>query len=257
MNLDLTSKTALVCGSSQGIGKGIALALAHLGAKVTLVARNKKALDEVKEELDGNKHAVFPCDLQKKEDIKTLASHISSQAYDIVINNTGGPAPGEIVDAEIGDFQKAIEMHLYASHQIMQSALPAMKEKQYGRFINIISTSVKIPIKGLGVSNTIRGAMASWSKTLSLEVGPFGITVNNVLPGFIDTKRLHGLISSIAEKSGQTKEAVSKGMIDTIPAGRFGQPEEIGNLVGFLASPAGAYINGVNIPVDGGRTGSM
>ena len=148
-------------------------------------------------------------------------------------------------------------MHLFVSHQLMQAALPVMKKKGYGRFINVISTSVKIPIPGLGVSNTVRGAMASWSKTLSMEVGPFGITVNNILPGFIDTDRLGGLIQTLSEKQGISKEAVTKNMISTIPAGRFGKPEEIGSLAAFLASDSGAYINGVSIPVDGGKTGAL
>ena len=257
MNLDLKSRRALVCGSSQGIGKAIALSLASQGATVTLVARNKSKLEEARKQLNGSNHLVLPVDLSEKGGLETLLDHLSENTYDIVINNTGGPAPGDINEAEISQFQKAIEMHLFASHQIMQKVLPSMKKKQYGRFINVISTSVKIPIKGLGVSNTIRGAMASWSKTLSLELGQFGITVNNILPGFIDTDRLRGLIGSISEKRGLSQDAIADEMKSTIPAGRFGEAGEIGNLATFLASPAAAYINGVNIPVDGGRTGSM
>ncbi|MEQ8552990.1 MAG: SDR family oxidoreductase [Cyclobacteriaceae bacterium] len=257
MNLDLKSRKALVCGSSQGIGKAVALSLAEEGAEITLVARNKSKLQAVQNNLAGAGHIVFPADLSEKEGVDALIRHLSENTYDIVINNTGGPAPGDIDEANIDQFQKAIEMHLFASHMIMQHVLPSMKEKQYGRFINVISTSVKIPIKGLGVSNTIRGAMASWSKTLSLELGQYGITVNNILPGFIDTDRLQSLIASIAEGRGVTKDEVADEMKTTIPAGRFGDAGEIGKLAAFLASPAAAYINGVNIPVDGGRTGSM
>tara|TARA_Y100001972_G_scaffold129303_1_gene196410 strand:+ start:9411 stop:10184 length:774 start_codon:yes stop_codon:yes gene_type:complete len=257
MNLDLKSRKALVCGSSQGIGKAVALSLAEEGAGITLVARNKSKLEAVRNNLAGKDHIVFPADLSEKAGVDSLIRHLSENTYDIVINNTGGPAPGDINEANIDQFQKAIEMHLFASHQIMQQVLPSMKEKQYGRFINIISTSVKIPIKGLGVSNTVRGAMASWSKTLSLELGQYGITVNNILPGFIDTDRLQSLITSIAEARGVTKDEVAGEMKTTIPAGRFGDAGEIGKLAAFLASPAAAYINGVNIPVDGGRTGSM
>ncbi len=257
MNLDLKSRRALVCGSSQGIGKAIALSLAKEEVSLTLVARNKSKLEAVQQELAGKDNHIFPVDLSEKEGVKSLVSHLSKNTYDIVINNTGGPAPGDINEAKIDQFQKAIEMHLFASHQIMQQVLPSMKRKQYGRFINVISTSVKIPIKGLGVSNTIRGAMASWSKTLSLELGQYGITVNNILPGFIDTDRLRGLIHSISENRGVSSQAIEDEMKSTIPAGRFGEASEIGNLAAFLASPAAAYINGVNIPVDGGRTGSM
>ena len=257
MNLDLKSRKALVCGSSQGIGKAVAQSLAKEGAEITLVARNKSKLEAVKEDLEGDDHLIFTADLSDKAGIDSLIGHLAENTYDIVVNNTGGPAPGDINEADISQFQKAIEMHLFASHRIMQEVLPSMKKNQYGRFINIISTSVKIPIKGLGVSNTIRGAMASWSKTLSLELGQFGITVNNILPGFIDTDRLQSLITSIADARGVTTDVIASEMKATIPAARFGDALEIGNLAAFLASPAAAYINGVNIPVDGGRTGSM
>ena len=257
MNLDLTGRKALVCGGSQGIGAGIAGALAELGAQVTLVARNRSKLESLVKELKGKGHEYLVKDLEDKTDVAALVEYIKSEKPGIIINNTGGPKPGEIVEAEIIQFEKGLSMHLFVSHQLMQAALPVMKKKGYGRFINVISTSVKIPIPGLGVSNTVRGAMASWSKTLSMEVGPFGITVNNILPGFIDTDRLGGLIQTLSEKQGISKEAVTKNMISTIPAGRFGKPEEIGSLAAFLASDSGAYINGVSIPVDGGKTGAL
>jgi 3-oxoacyl-[acyl-carrier protein] reductase len=139
----------------------------------------------------------------------------------------------------------------------VQKLSPGMKEKKFGRIVNVISTSVKIPISGLGVSNTVRGAVASWAKTLSLELAPFGVTVNNVLPGFTETERLFSLIRSKAEKEGKSEEEVARSMKMEAPAGRFGTPEEIASLVAFLATPAAAYINGTSIPVDGGRTGSI
>ncbi|XOV93034.1 MAG: SDR family oxidoreductase [Bacteroidota bacterium] len=257
MNLDLKSRKALVCGSSQGIGEAIAYALAEQGATIVLVARNGDKLKKVLDELPGDGHKIKTADLSDSKDLSDLLLFISGEEIDIVINNTGGPAPGEINQAEIDQFQKAIEMHLFASHKIMQQVIPSMRKKQYGRFINIISTSVKIPIPGLGVSNTVRGAMASWSKTLSLELAVDGITVNNILPGFINTDRLQGLIASIAERTGKSKDQVTEEMITSVPAGRFGKAEEIGSLAAFLASSAASYINGVNIPVDGGRTGSI
>lgn len=257
MNIDLKTRKALVCGASQGIGEAVARSLAGLGAEIILVARNETKLKEVKESLPGSGHLVKIADLGEESDIRDLLAFLSSHPVDIVVNNTGGPAPGQINEASTVQFQKGIQMHLFASQHIMQAVLPHMKEQGYGRFINIISTSVKIPIPGLGVSNTIRGAMASWAKTLSLEVGPYGITVNNILPGFINTDRLHGLISSIAERDNQSTEAVAEGMKKTIPAGRFGEASEIGDLAAFLASPAASYINGTSIPVDGGRTGTI
>ena len=257
MNLDLKGRKALVCGASQGIGEGIARALAEQGARVILVARNKSKLESLATRLDGEGHSYLANDLEDKIDVAALVEYIKSEKPGIIINNTGGPKPGEIVEAEISQFEKGLSMHLFVSHQLMQAALPAMKQEGYGRFINVISTSVKMPIPGLGVSNTVRGAMASWSKTLSMEVGPFGVTVNNILPGFIDTDRLGGLIQTLSEKQEISKEEVTKNMISTIPAGRFGKPSEIGNLAAFLASDAGAYINGVSIPVDGGKAGAL
>lgn len=257
MNIDLKARKALVCGASQGIGEALARSLAGQGAEIILIARNETKLEKVKESLPGNGHLVKVADLGEESDIQDLLTFLSSHPADIVVNNTGGPSPGQINEASTEQFQKGIQMHLFASQQIMQAVLPHMKEHGYGRFINIISTSVKIPIPGLGVSNTIRGAMASWAKTLSLEVGSYGITVNNILPGFINTDRLHGLISSIAERDNQSIETVAEGMKKTIPAGRFGEASEIGDLAAFLASPAASYINGTSIPVDGGRTGTI
>ncbi len=257
MNVDLKTRRALVCGASQGIGEGVARSLAAQGARLILVARNEEKLRKVQQTLPGEGHVIKSADLGDMNDLQKLLDELSTEAIDIVINNTGGPKPGAIHEAEIMQFQKAIEMHLFASHRILQTVLPSMKKNGYGRFINIISTSIKIPIQGLGVSNTVRGAMASWSKTLSFELGPYGITVNNILPGFIDTDRLQGLIASTSEKEGKSKQQVADEMKRSIPVGRFGEAAEIGDLAAFLASPAAAYINGTSIPVDGGRTGSI
>lgn len=257
MNLNLKGRKALVCGGSEGIGAGIATALAEEGVKILLVSRSKDKLESLKDSLTGEGHDIFPADLSSDADVQKLVEHIGTAQIDIVINNTGGPAPGPISEASIEAFEKAIKMHLHASHKIMQAALPHMKQQQYGRFINVISTSVKIPIPGLGVSNTTRGAMASWSKTLSSEVAPYGITVNNILPGAIETGRLEAIIKSQAEKAGISEEQSSQRWADSIPAGRFGQPREIGDLAAFLSSEKAAYITGVSIQVDGGRTGAL
>ena len=257
MDLLLSNKHALVCGGSKGIGGAIATALAAEGARVTIVARNEADLKSRVESLTGSGHQYITTDLGSKEGVAQLLARLAHENFDIVINNTGGPPPGPIAEATVDEFQQALEMHLYTSHEIMRLVLPHMKANQFGRFINVISTSVKIPIQGLGVSNTTRGAMASWSKTLSNEVAPYGITVNNILPGAIGTTRLDAIIENVAKKKEISVEASADQMRTTIPAGRFGEPQELGNLAAFLASEKAAYITGVSIPVDGGRTGSL
>lgn len=175
----------------------------------------------------------------------------------ILVNNTGGPPGGPIIDADTDEFLTAFNMHLVNNHQLTQAVVPYMKEAKYGRIINIISTSVKQPLNGLGVSNTIRGAVASWAKTMANELGQFGITVNNVLPGSTNTGRITSIIESRAQKSGRSQEEVKQEMEAEIPARRFAEPAEVAAAAAFLASPAAAYINGINVPVDGGRTGCL
>ncbi len=172
----------------------------------------------------------------------------------ILVNNTGGPPPGTVIEARPEEFTTAFAQHLICNQILVQAVVPGMQAAGYGRIINIISTSVKQPIAGLGVSNTIRGAVASWAKTLASELAPFGITVNNVLPGMTRTQRLDSLIASKAEKTGKTIEQITQEMIREIPAGRIGMPHEFAAAVAFLASPAASYITGINLPVDGGRT---
>lgn len=257
MQIDLSGKTALVCGASKGIGAGIAKVFDECGAALILVARDEAGLLSFRADLSVGRHQAIVADLSKTEDVKILTSQLAELQVDIVINNTGGPAPGLITEATPEAFEAALSMHLYASHAIMQTVLPGMKARHFGRFINVISTSVKIPIPGLGVSNTTRGAMASWAKTLAGEVAPFGVTVNNILPGFVETGRLESLIQGTAVKTGKSESEVASEMKSSIPAGRFGQPQELGYLAAFLASDQAAYITGVSIPADGGRTGSL
>lgn len=261
MNLDLSGKRAVVCGSTQGIGKASAIELALLGAGVTLIARNEQKLKDVISELHVSKNqrhdyiAVdfnFPDDLKKKIEEYALLNSVH-----VLVNNTGGPPAGQAIDASPDDFLKAFSSHLLCNQILVQALVPGMKKEKYGRIINIISTSVKIPLKGLGVSNTIRGAVANWSKTLSLELGAYGITVNNVLPGATMTGRLKAIIQGKADKTGKTFDEVKDEMIGEIPAGRISEPYEVAAAVAFLASPAAGYINGINVPVDGGRTGSL
>ena len=259
MELNLQNKNAIVCGSTQGIGEASAIQLAKLGANITLIARNENKLLDVLNTLDkskGQTHGFISIDFKDSENLKKEVN-LLKDCYQILINNTGGPAGGAITDADIGSFENAFRMHLINNQILVQKVVEGMKKEKYGRIINIISTSVKAPIPGLGVSNTIRGAVANWAKTLANELGPYGITVNNVLPGFTDTNRLKSLIEKKSQIQGKKIDEIKKDMFSQIPAGRFGQASEIANAVAFLCSPAASYINGINLPVDGGRTQSL
>lgn len=258
MNIDLRGKNALVCGSSQGIGKAAAIALAELGANVTLLARNADTLEQVKDELgtEANQHhQILLADFSVSDQVKAVVSQHKN--FHILVNNTGGPPGGMAKDAGLEEFSTAFNNHLLNNQILVQAVIPFMQEERYGRIINIISTSVKIPIRGLGVSNTIRGAVASWAKTLANELGSYGITVNNVLPGATSTSRLDSIIEVKSKKQGITVQEVEQQLREEIPAARFADPSEVASAVGFLASPAAAYINGINLPVDGGRTGAL
>lgn len=262
MDLNLTGKHAIVCGASKGIGRAAAQELALLGASVTLIARNPEALETALKTLStrqNQKHHFLVADFNSPLSLKAvIESHIIEHGpAHILINNTGGPAAGPVSTATLEQFEKTFSQHLLCNHVLVQAVLEGMKATKYGRIINVISTSVKAPIKGLGVSNTIRAAVANWAKTLSAEVAPFGITVNNVLPGATDTDRMAEIIDGKSKKSGKSKEDVFAKEISYIPAGRFATPEELGAAIAFLSSPAAAYINGINLPVDGGRTGSL
>lgn len=260
MNLDLNGKHALVCGSSQGIGKAAAMELAKLGATITLIARNEDRLKNAVAELPGKeKHDYIIADFSNPEQLqKSVGKYLSNEkTIHILVNNTGGPTGGTIAEAHLAEFTSAFSNHLLCNHVLAQAVLPGMKLNGYGRIINIISTSVKQPLRGLGVSNTVRAAVANWAKTLSMEVASFGITVNNVLPGATATQRLESILEGKAIKTGITKELVTKEMLHEIPVGRFATTEEVAAAIAFLATPAAAYINGINLPVDGGRTGSL
>lgn len=262
MNLNLTGKTALVCGSTQGIGKATALELAQLGANVTLIARNESVLRETVELLDtsaGQLQRYIVADFADNQNVKDAIENYLRLCPDvhILINNTGGPAGGQAIDAESEQFVKAFQMHLVNYQNITQAVVPSMKRAGFGRIVNIISTSVKQPIAGLGVSNTIRAAVASWSKTLSAELGPFGITCNNVLPGYTKTARLDAVLQMRSDASGKSLAEVTESLQNAIPIRRFSEAEEVAAAVAFLCSPAAGSINGINLPVDGGRTESL
>lgn len=262
MDLNLRNKRAIVCGSTQGIGKAVALELALLGASVTLIARNEEKLIATAAELDvrqGQQHDYLVADFSEPEILAEKIRHYVSRqdTVHILVNNTGGPAAGPILEAGLQEFKNAFASHLMCNHILVQAVVPLMKKAGYGRVINIISTSVKQPLPGLGVSNTTRGAVANWAKTLSFELAAFGITVNNVLPGATVTGRHTSLIEAKAKKTGQSITDIQTEMIQNIPAARFGEPGEVAAAAAFLATPAAAYINGVSIPVDGGRVSSV
>lgn len=261
MDLSLNGKTALVCGSSQGIGKATAIELAKSGAQVVLFARNKKRLASVAEKLDrsgGQKHAILVADFSRPEEVKRVINdYAENHRIHILVNNTGGPPGGAISEANEASFTDAFQQHLLNNHAILKALIPGMKAAGYGRVINIISTSVKQPLPGLGVSNTIRGAVANWAKTMANELGEYGITVNNVLPGATMTQRLQSIAENKANQLGLSAKKVLNAMALDTPLKRIGKPEEVANAVAFLASPAASYIHGINLPVDGGRTRSL
>lgn len=262
MNLDLKNKRAIVCGSTQGIGKAVALELANMGANVTLIARNEQALKSAKAELSNNGsqlHSYICADFSEPQKLKELVEQFIQRSgfVNILVNNTGGPPSGPITNAKTDEFLSAFNNHLICNHVLTQACMEGMKQSGYGRVINVISTSVKQALPNLGVSNTIRAAVGNWAKTMANELGKFGITVNNVLPGATATQRLSTIIENKALKTNVNNNEVKQEMLHEIPLGRFADASEVANAVAFLASPAAAYINGINLPVDGGRTASL
>jgi 3-oxoacyl-[acyl-carrier protein] reductase len=258
MQLSLQNRHALVGGGSQGIGKATAIELALLGADVTLVSRTEADLVRAMADLDtsqGQRHGFLAVDFSDTDALaRAVAALVAVRPVHILVNNTGGPPPGPAHLADPDDFSKAFALHLLSGQTLVRAVVPGMREAGFGRIVNVISTSVKQPLDNLGVSNTIRGAVANWAKTLSNELAVHGITVNNVLPGATKTGRLDQIIRNHSEKKRLSEEEVIAEMEREVPARRLGEPHEIGAAVAFLCSPAAAYINGVNLPVDGGRT---
>ncbi len=261
MNLSLTGKTAVICGGSQGLGLASAREIALLGANCILLSRSDAALKAAVTSLDtskGQQHDYHTADFNHHEKVQAVIRAITDKTIvHILVNNTGGPSGGPILAAEGAAFMQAFQMHVVCNQIMAQAVIPGMKAEGFGRIIQIISTSVKAPIRNLGVSNTIRAAVANWAKTLAGEMAPFGITVNNVLPGSMSTDRLRSLFRTNAESRGVSEETVAEEWRLEIPMKRFGDPAEFGAAVAFLASPAAAYITGINLPVDGGKTPSL
>lgn len=261
MDLDLTGKRALVCGASEGIGRATAFELATLGASVTVLARREAALREVVDGLPrgtSQSHGFIVADMADGDDLREEAAALASESpVHILVNNTGGPPAGRAIEASIDAFLDAYRRHLLANQILAQALVPGMREAGYGRIVNVISTSVYEPIPNLGVSNTTRGAVASWAKTLSRELAADGITVNNVLPGFTETGRIAQIVGNEMQKTGASEAEVRQRMAAAVPAGRFAQPQETAAMIAFLCSPAAGYVNGQSIAVDGGRMNSI
>ena len=262
MQLDLSGRHALVCGASQGIGRASAIELAELGASVTLLARSADKLAAVAEGLPrthtAQRHDWRGIDMLDTDGLHQAAIDIAADApVHILINNSGGPPGGPAHAAEAAAFETAFRQHLLAGQALLQALLPGMRASGYGRIVNVISTSVKEPIAGLGVSNTVRAAVAGWTKTLSAELAANDITVNNVLPGYTRTRRLDGLLAAKAAASGHDEDAIAQAMLATVPARRFGEAADVAAVIAFLCTPAAAYVNGVSIAVDGGRTRAL
>lgn len=261
MDINLKGKNALVCGSSKGIGLAAAHELAKLGANITLVSRSADIMASLIQKLNnevGQRHDFLVADFSNTADLKQkISGLVLTKPIHILINNTGGPPAGPITGASTDAFLDAFTKHLICNHLLAKAVLPGMRKAAYGRIINVISTSVKAPLTGLGVSNTVRAAVANWAKTLANEVGADGITVNNILPGFTKTDRLQEIIKGKAQKTGKSEEEVITTMESAVPLGRFAEPEEVGAAIAFLASPAAAYITGVALAVDGGRLKNM
>lgn len=261
MNLNLKGKTALVCGGSRGLGYGAAIELAKLGAEVILLARSKKRLEanvKILNKINKKKNKFIVADLRNPIAVRdSIKEYLAKKPIHILINNAGGPPVGNIAKANAAELTDAFNLHVLASHTITTAVIPSMKRAKYGRVINIVSTSVRQPIQNLGVSNTVRGAMASWAKTLSTELAKTGITVNNILPGTTKTERLDQIISGHMTKRKISKKQAKAALLAEIPMGRFAEVEEIACVIAFLASPASSYITGTSIPVDGGKIRSI
>lgn len=261
MDLNLSGRHALVCGASEGIGRAAAHELALLGANVTVLSRRAEALREVVDALPRTgmqRHGLLTADVAGTDGLRAaIESLVSGHPVHVLVNNTAGPPGGPVHAAEETAFLDTFRRHLLANHALVQAVLPGMRAAGWGRIVNVISTSVREPIANLGVSNTIRGAVAGWAKTLSREVAANGITVNNVLPGYTETARLAQILHDCARAAGKSEDDVAAGMRQTVPAGRFAQPQEVAAAIAFLCAPAAGYINGVSLAVDGGRMQSI
>lgn len=256
MKVELNGLRAVVCGGSSGIGKACSKLLANNGASITIISRSKNKLNNIVSNLDRSKdqsHKFICADLNEPNRLDEILKDKLDYKVDILINNSGGPKGGLLIDAEPTEFTLAFNRLLVSSQILTKFVVSDMQKQGFGRIINIISTSINQVIPGLGVSNTVRGAVSQWSKTLAIELGSYNITVNNILPGYTKTKRLEELATSKAQELNTTKDNIYKLWADSTSLKRLAEPNEIANTVLFLCSGGSSYITGHNLSVDGGR----
>ncbi len=258
MYLDLSGKWALVGGSSKGIGLAVAQELSRLGASVILTGRDETALMAAKATLAGPNETVV-VDFQSNSSIDKLLAGITEKGrtINILVNNAGGPPSGSFMESRADAMIQALNTHLFAMDQMSRALAPGMRSSGYGRIVNIVSVTARVPLKNMILSNTVRGAVLNWSKTVSLELAPYGITVNNILPGYTRTQRAIDLWQSLSKNQGCSPEDIEKNWKSQVPMGRLAEPEEIANVVAFLCSPAASFVTGISMPVDGGWTPSV
>ena len=254
MKIDLTGKKALVGGSSKGIGLGIATELANSGASVCLMARNESRLKQIVDQLpNSSNHSYLVVDFSKFEDYKIkIEKYVKNNHVDILINNTQGPPAGNSLSKNIDSYQEAFDLLFKSVVHTSSLVIPGMQKNKWGRIINVTSVSVKEPLNYLVLSNSIRSAVVAWAKSLSVDLGPDGITVNSILTGYFDTERIKELNKEKSKSLNISETEVIEKMKSLVPASRLGRPEEYGYLISFLSSDNAAYINGASIPIDGG-----
>ncbi|WP_270090045.1 SDR family oxidoreductase [Sphingobacterium sp. SYP-B4668] len=256
MNITLTDKVAMVGGATSGIGEAIAIQLASSGASLVLVARNESKLKNTLTRLDvsqGQEHRYLVVDFADFGHAQLIIKEFfENNSIDIVVNNTNGPSAGGIKDKTIADYQQAFDLLFQYAVSTTLLAIPHMVKQGFGRIINVSSLTVKEPQDTLILSNTMRTALVSWSKSLSRDVAPNGVTVNTVLTGYFNTDRLNKLMETQAEQLDVSVEDIRDKRISSIPMKRLGRPEEYAYLVTFLASDYAAYLTGTSLQLDGG-----
>ena len=254
MKIDLSGKKALVGGSSKGIGLGIAKQLAESGASVCLMARNESRLKEIVDQLpNSNKHSYLVVDFSKFEDYKIrIEEYTKNNQVDILVNNTQGPPAGNSLSKNIESYQEAFDLLFKSVVHTTSLVIPNMQKNKWGRIINVTSVSVKEPLNYLVLSNSIRSAVVAWGKSLSVDLGSDGITVNSILTGYFDTERIKELNKEKSKSLNISEAEVLDKMKSLVPASRLGQPKVYGYLISFLSSDNASYINGASIPIDGG-----
>ena len=254
MKIDLAGKKALIGGSSKGIGLGIASQLAESGASVCLMARNKSKLEEIINQLPNSEnHSYLIVDFSNFEEYKIkIEAYLENNQVDILVNNTQGPPAGNSLSKDIDSYQEAFDLLFKSIVYTTSLIVPKMQKNKWGRIINVTSVSVKEPLNYLVLSNSIRSAVVAWAKSLSVDVGKEGVTVNSILTGYFDTERIKELNKEKSKSLNISEEEVLEKMKSLVPINRLGKTEEYGYLVSFLSSDKASYINGASIPIDGG-----